>query len=512
MAEEVLKQLEEQLNCSICLDTYTDPKLLQCFHVYCRNCLVPLVDRDQQEQLGLTCPTCRQVTSIPDRGVSGLQSAFHINRFLEIRESLQKPAMAFKGAEALTNVVNPTKRNNNCLFHEGKEVELYCETCGELICTRCALKGGQHYDHDYKELKQAFEKYKVEITSLLAPMEMQVTTVNKSLVQLDLRCREISDQRAATARKVHTTFRQIREVLDIRETELIGRLDQMTQSKLKSLAAQRDQIETTLAQLNSCLSFMKESLKTGSERDVLTMKINAVNHARELTIPLSPSTLAPNVKADIAFSTSVDVTGACQEHGHVYTPGLMDPFKSYIESKASDSGTAVVGEKFTTVLQAICFDGKPYEEPVDSLECDVLSEITGAEGSCDVERIGHGRYKVTYQPTAKGNHRLQVRVQGQHVKGSPFGIAARSSPEKLGTFIRSIDVLEEPWGITISPKGEIVVTNYQRCVSVFTSNGAKCQSIGTRGSGKGQFMYPRGVAVDVEGNIFVVDGEDGRIQ
>ena len=45
MAEsKAIKKLEDQLNCSICLDTYTDPKLLQCFHVYCRKCLIKLVD------------------------------------------------------------------------------------------------------------------------------------------------------------------------------------------------------------------------------------------------------------------------------------------------------------------------------------------------------------------------------------------------------------------------------------------------------------------------------------
>ena len=53
MAEQALKRLEEQLNCSICLDTFTDPKLLQCFHVYCQQCLVPLGVRDQQGQLSL---------------------------------------------------------------------------------------------------------------------------------------------------------------------------------------------------------------------------------------------------------------------------------------------------------------------------------------------------------------------------------------------------------------------------------------------------------------------------
>jgi len=80
MAEETLKKLEEQLKCSICLDIYTDPKLLQCFHIYCQQCLVPL-DLSQQGQLGLTCPACRKVTPIPATGVAGLQSAFHINRF-----------------------------------------------------------------------------------------------------------------------------------------------------------------------------------------------------------------------------------------------------------------------------------------------------------------------------------------------------------------------------------------------------------------------------------------------
>ena len=90
MAKEALESLEEQLNCSICLDIYTDPKLLQCFHVYCRQCLMPLEVRNRQVQLGLTCPTCRQVTPIPYRGVAGLQSAFHINHLLEIRESLLK--------------------------------------------------------------------------------------------------------------------------------------------------------------------------------------------------------------------------------------------------------------------------------------------------------------------------------------------------------------------------------------------------------------------------------------
>ena len=112
MAEEALKKLEQQLNCSICLDTYTNPKLLQCFHVYCQQCLVTLVDRDQQGLLGLSCPICRQLTPVPNRGVAGLQSAFHINHLLELRDSFQNldnPVLALERAVGGTTNDAPSR-------------------------------------------------------------------------------------------------------------------------------------------------------------------------------------------------------------------------------------------------------------------------------------------------------------------------------------------------------------------------------------------------------------------
>ena len=44
--------------------------------------------------------------------------------------------------------------------------------------------------------------------------------------------------------------------------------------KLKRLAAQSNQIETTLAQLDSCLHFMRE---TGNKSDFLMMKTNSTS-------------------------------------------------------------------------------------------------------------------------------------------------------------------------------------------------------------------------------------------
>ena len=310
MAEEALKKLEEQLNCSICLDTYTDPKLLQCFHVYCQQCLVPLVAQDERRQLGLTCPTCRRVTPVPDGGVVGLQSAFHIYRLLEIRDSIQKQEDRASTPEGAESVETPDKKNSYCSVHDGKELELYCETCGELICTRCALKGGKHHSHDYQELDQAC--YKEEVRSALDPLEKQIAIIEKALAQFDIIGDEISSQREVAEVNIHTTFRRLQEVLSARETELIGQLDQVTHSKLKSLAVQRDQVETIRAQLSSCLHYMRESLKPGSKRGALVAK-----QAKELTTLFQPDILQPSTKADLEFLAPVHMIKECEDCGRI---------------------------------------------------------------------------------------------------------------------------------------------------------------------------------------------------
>ena len=513
MAEEGLKRVEEQLNCSICLDTYTDPKILQCFHVFCRPCLVSLGVQDQQGQLSLTCPTCRQATPIPARGVAGLQSAFHINNLLEI---LEYPARKPENAPATPERETPTDLNlgnktSHCFVHKDKELELYCETCGELICLKCVTKSGKHYSHDYEELNVAFEKYKKEITSSLEPMEKQVTIIKKALALIEQYRGEISDQRAALEDYIHITFRRLREVLTVRETQLIGQLHKTTQGKLKGLAAKSDQIETTLAQLDSCLHFMRESIKGGNKSDVLMMKTNTVHQVKELTTPFQADTLKPNTEANIVFSALANLTAMCQSYGQVFTSGSPDPSKCHTTGKGLE--VEVVGEKSTALLHAVSYEGKPCEEPIKSLECELVSEITGTRASCSVERTGQTQYEISYQPTIKGRHQLHIKVEGQHVRGSPSSVAVKSPVEKLGTPILTLGGVRAPRGVAINKRGEVVVTELDRhCVSVFSPSGEKLRSFGTPSSGQGQFHSPFGIAVDGEGNILVADYINNRIQ
>ena len=98
---------------------------------------------------------------------------------------------------------------------------------------------------------------------------------------------------------------------------------------------------------------------------------------------------------------------------------------------------------------------------------------------------------------AKGRHQLHVKIEGQHIRGSPLIIAVKSSVEELGPPILSVRRVVDPWGAATNQQGEIVVTDYTGCaVSVFSPGGEKVRSFDRCISGEGQLMYPCGVAVD----------------
>ncbi len=287
MAEKALQKVEDELNCSICLDTYTNPKLLQCFHVYCQGCLKRLVFRDQQGQLILTCPNCRQVTPVPAGGVAGLQSAFHINRLLGIMEEHKKGIDESAHAENSSPVT--------CFEHEGKESKLYCETCGKLICLKCVTKHGKHHKHDHELMDEAFEKFKKEIGSSLKPVEKQLATINQAIEQIDTCCWKIFSQQSAVEADIQKSGDQPPEG----KIQLIDQLHQIAQRKMRNLVAQKNRLETTKSQLESCLDFMIESMETDSHHDVLEMKKSLIKQINELTVPFQSDLLKPCTEADL---------------------------------------------------------------------------------------------------------------------------------------------------------------------------------------------------------------------
>ncbi len=70
-----------------------------------------------------------------------------------------------------------------------------------------------------------------------------------------------------------------------------------------------------------------------------------------------------------------------------------------------------------------------------------------------------------------------------------------------------------PSGVAVDPDGNVYVgdTDNNR-IQKFTSAGVFLSKWGSYGSGDGQFYYPEGVAVDADGNVYVADTDNNRIQ
>ena len=550
VAKKALKKLEDQLTCAVCLEDFKHPKLLQCFHVYCKDCLKPLVVQDKQGQLSLCCPTCRQSTLLPPGStVSDLQPAFHIHHLLEIQEALEKlkepqkvqcdkckftpqPAtsycrdcgeficaicttvhrewqtlsehevVALEQLESRVKQVDALKKVTLfCSLHNGKELELYCETCEELICHNCTVK--KHKEHRYDLVSDTFETHKTEITASMEPIENHLSVVNNSLEELRGRTKELSNQRASNEAKIQREIQQLHKLIEVRKAELISQNDQMIEIKLKNLSAQEDELETLQTQLVSCLSFMRESLRTGSQGEVMKVKKTAMKQMKEMTDNFKPDSLRPCEDANVKFIASgPNLTQAYQEFGRVvlqksspkncytYTTGIVKKVK--------------VDERVTAILHVVDDEGKACTTPVETPTCELVPVVAGEKTDCHVKKVAPNQYEISYQPTTRGRYQLHIKVEGGHIKGSPFSVIVKD----LNNIVQIIEQVKEPTCITLDKTGNMVVAeDGGECVSVFSPAGEKLRSFGSD-----KLSDPRGVAMDDDGNILVVDMDRHCIQ
>ena len=546
-AEQALEKLNEQLTCPICLDQYTDPKLLHCFHVFCEKCLKPVARQTPQGQV-VECPNCRHLTSLPQEGVSGLQGAFLIHHLFNIQDILNKvstpagtkctkcqkqdptcycrscgflcnackyPHLEWKEFSShelvsldqltkdVTNLVPPVQKTLNCSKHPAKELDLYCETCQEVICRDCILK--VHRDHQYDLATDAFPQQKKVLVSSVEPVEQQLVSVNKALEDLKSLSGEITSQRQDLETKIRAEIRLGHQSLEAREEVLISQLDQRTREKLKSVAAQQDQLELVATRLKSCCGFLQESLRTGSQVEILAMGKSFVQQVQDVTSSFKPESLEPEEEANLEFlSNQKELSRMCQQFGQV----IANPV-CHAKCSADGDGLklAVVGETAIATVKVVDQKGREYRCAVE-VNCEVVSSDGSRQVRGKAKKVRDGQYEISYLPQHRGPHYLHIRVGDTHISGSPFSLSVITT-----TPTHTITGVKYPWGLALNNQGQLVVVeNDGHCVSILSGSGKKIRSFGSHGSGPGQLNTPCGVALSATGDIMVADQCNHRIQ
>ena len=121
-------------------------------------------------------------------------------------------------------------------------------------------------------------------------------------------------------------------------------------------------------------------------------------------------------------------------------------------------------------------------------------------------------YENSFQPIVGKAQQLHVRVGEEEVAESSFLVAVKTPINKLGTIVRFIEVFKSPWGVAVNKRGEMIVAESDAgVVSIFSPTGDKPQTLDTKRTVVGEVKNLRGVALDGEDNILVVDRGNHRL-
>uniref|UniRef100_A0A8C3HXF4 Uncharacterized protein n=1 Tax=Chrysemys picta bellii TaxID=8478 RepID=A0A8C3HXF4_CHRPI len=80
-----VKDLQEAVNCSICLDYFNDPVILKCGHNFCRACIIQYC-KESKTSPSYSCPQCREVF-----GEGEFQPNWQLRNIVDIAKNIPEP-------------------------------------------------------------------------------------------------------------------------------------------------------------------------------------------------------------------------------------------------------------------------------------------------------------------------------------------------------------------------------------------------------------------------------------
>jgi tripartite motif-containing protein 2/3 len=106
--------------CPLCGCTYTNPKVLLCFHTFCQCCLEKVQDHRDK----ISCPQCHADTPLGASGVNGLLCDFGVTGLIETAVA---GTMDFQSTSC-----------TSCKSRESSAVAR-CLTCANFLCPSCVM-------------------------------------------------------------------------------------------------------------------------------------------------------------------------------------------------------------------------------------------------------------------------------------------------------------------------------------------------------------------------------------
>ena len=298
--------------CQLCSKPpYTDPRIPQCLHSFCVQCLIER-SRDKQK---MECPTCQRSITIPEGGVNAIPQNLHLGFEVEVAGYMSKIG---RGGEKSCDV---------CIDGGKGPAVVFCCTCGQLLCTYC-----HEYHKSSKELSLhqviKLDQESARLPSIMTPTEEQHHL--KTKIYCETCQRLVNRDSAPVLHNQHRFANGVCNIAKVCRDEMIGALE--CAKKLTSVIGDKDK--------------MAEQIETSREN--ATLRINQAFEQIHQAIEERKKTLLLEMEAiSLSKTTTMSLQKKIQDEIGCYTE-----MTSHILQTHTDHEVVALGDLLPTELKA----------------------------------------------------------------------------------------------------------------------------------------------------------------
>ena len=561
----LLNNLHEEVSCSVCMSTFTDPKTLPCLHSFCLHCLKGILRTSGRHDVVL-CPECRRESRVPGGGnLNELPTNFRINSLLDVlaikecnttgvkcgncdKRSAHSfycfQCCAFWCEANCVSLHNGMKANKeHCVLalkdfqdedfenvlkrpafcqkehHEKEELKFFCKICEVAICNACALT-----DHEGRTkilLEKAANQRKLKVMSVIESQKQMAQRKRNEITKLEKSCIQIQERAATVKRDAQKFAEKMIGVIEAKKQEIINKAELQAAESMERLVIQKSEIEHQVNMTETVIEQAETLLKrsTSAEMVILDESLSSIFPERVDNEREEVNCDDPDFFRQFIFIENEPLMDKINTEGIGSLKTFLSKTSGY-QSSAEGKGNseATVGLEAQFVLTTRNAEGEQCYDERDSVTVEIRNQQGhDCSAKARVQDNKDGTYKISYFAKETGKSDVSVKINEQNVPGSPFAVQVKHREYRavlsFGQHGSAAGMLDYPWGVAVNERNEIAVTdNGNNRIQLFSSDGSYLRSFGAKGDKQGEFDFPCGIAFDKKGDIIVADCDNHRIQ
>ena len=490
----LVTNLKKQVTCSICLDTYTEPKTISCLHTFCCQCLERHA-RVSQRQGKFRCPECQAEIDLPEG-----------NRFDLLPNSFfHKSLLGVLEAEDCQAI--PRQQQETCSQHTEERLRYYCSTCEASVCPVCVTE--DHRGHAFDLLEKAVQEEKKNIMSTVETIKEKADLFRAELRKLEKTSEDVEMIIAIAKQEVSEATERVITKARQQEKQLLESLEMTRRRRIKRINSTKQELESLVKQMNEAADFAENLVQRRSAADIIQNK----NKLRQKLEECHGVEVPKHRQA-----TFVKFTAASQHNFKLGSIKVSE--KPPVAAKSTLEGLyqtfqAGVEAKFTLCPRTSGGEMSDYADVKDQVELLIKPAEDVTNVTVDVEYDGNVSLKFT--PKVPGAYSIEVKINGDKLPTCPMTVLVKERElvvvGELKLKLFPGDTLKGLYGIAVNTKGQKVVTDdVDSCVYVFDKDGNCLRKTGGKGSNTGQFQYPNAISFLNDNEVLIADSGNYRIQ